>query len=172
MGDTRARDKHILKMEAAMYHYTESGLDNVYLTNGYHHHKTVYGEGVSIENTEGLHKAIGRWLVSQPSPLTGAELRFLRLEIETTQRDLASFLGTTEQTLRLWEKHRKKALPGPADRLLRALYCEYSGGDDSIRGMVERLAQLDQMERVDGRFRETQRGWKPVRAAKLDACAC
>jgi DNA-binding transcriptional regulator YiaG len=99
-----------------MYHYQESGLDNVYLENGYHKHKTRYGEGVSIENTEGLHKAIGRWLVSLPKPLDGAELRFLRLEMEATQKHLAEIIGATEQTLRLWEKHRKKSIPGPADR--------------------------------------------------------
>jgi putative transcriptional regulator len=34
-------------------------------------------------------------------PLNRAELRFLRLEMETTQRDLAALVGTSEQTLRL-----------------------------------------------------------------------
>ena len=61
-----------------VYHYTDSGLDNIYLQNGYVRHKTAYGEGVSIQNTEALHKEIGRWLVSLPKPLNGAELRFLR----------------------------------------------------------------------------------------------
>ena len=59
-----------------MYDYTESGLDNVYLKNGYKIHKTVYGEGVSIENTDGLHKVIAKWLVEMPKPLIGAEVRF------------------------------------------------------------------------------------------------
>lgn len=142
------------------YHYRDSGLENIYLENGYTIHQTAYGEGVSIEDTEGLHKAIGQWLVSLPKPLNGAELRFLRLEMEKTQRNLAAFLGTTEQTLRLWEKHRTKAIPGPADRLLRALYSEYVGGDGSVRRMVDRLAQLDQMERVEAHMRETAHGWE------------
>jgi putative transcriptional regulator len=30
------------------YHYTECGLDNVYLENGFTVHKTAYGRGVSI----------------------------------------------------------------------------------------------------------------------------
>src|ERR1700730_8979774 len=113
--------------EADMYHYIESGLDNIFLENGFRVHKTPYGEGVSIENTEGLHKAIGRWLVALPKPLNGAELRFLRLEMEAPHRGLAAILGTKEQTLRLWERSRKKAMPGSADRLLRALYSEYVG---------------------------------------------
>jgi putative transcriptional regulator len=143
-----------------MHQYRESGLDNVYLANGYRVHKTAYGEGLSIHNTEGLHKAIGRWLIALPKPLNGAELRFLRLEMEATQKHLAGILGTTEQTLRLWEKHRGKAIPGPADRLLRAFYDEYIGGDGTVRRMVERLATLDQLERAQGCFKETGKSWK------------
>jgi putative transcriptional regulator len=147
------------------YHYEESGLDNIYLENGYAYHKTPYGQGVSIEDTAGLHKAIGLWLVSLPKPLNGAELRFLRRELEMTQRRLAAVLGTTEQSLRLWEKNRKKGIGGPADRFLRALYSEYVGGDGSIRAMVDRLAQLDQIERAEarlswGRPPETDNGWE------------
>jgi putative transcriptional regulator len=146
-----------------MHRYLESGLDNVYLENGYRVHRTPYGEGISIQDTEGLNKAIGRWLVSLPKPMTGAGLRFLRLEMEATQRDLAGILGTTEQTLRLWEKHRTKAMPGPADRLLRALYLEYAGKDESVRKMLERLAKLSQKEhQTKVRFRETSKGWKQL----------
>jgi putative transcriptional regulator len=155
-----ARHQHILRKEASMYHYTESGLDDVFLVNGYRVHKTAYGKGVSIENTEGLHKAIGRWLVSLPRPLNGAELRFLRLEMETTQRDLAALIGTSEQTLRLWEKHRSKPLLGSPDRLVRAIYSEYSGGDGTIRRMLDRLAELDQVKVGRMNFRQTNGGWK------------
>jgi putative transcriptional regulator len=161
-------------MEAAMHHYTESGLDNIYLENGYHIYKTPYGEGLSIENTEGLHKAIGRWLISVPKPLNGAEIRFLRLELDTTQRILAALIGTTEQTLRLWEKHRKKPLPGPegqpgsADRLLRALYAEYIGGDGSVRRGLERLAALDKLDSETVCFTASNKRWKPRTVPCLD----
>jgi len=144
-----------------MHRYVESGLDNIYLENGYRIHRTPYGEGVSIQDTEGLNKAIGRWLVSLSKPLTGAELRFLRLEMEATQKDLAGILGATEQTLRLWEKNRKKPMPGPADRLLRALYLEFAGKDESVRKMLERLAKFNETDRqIKVRFRETRTGWK------------
>lgn len=146
-----------------MHRYLESGLDNIYLENGYRIHRTPYGEGISIQDTEGLNRAIGRWLVSLAKPLTGAELRFLRLEMEATQKDLAGILGTTEQTLRLWEKHKKKPMPGPADRLLRALYLEYTGKDESVRKMLERLAKFSQKDhRTKVRFRETRTGWKQL----------
>jgi len=142
------------------YHYKESGLDNIYLENGYHIHETPYGSGVSIEDTDGLHRVIGDWIIETPKPMNGAELRFLRIEMELTQRDLAAILGSTEQTLRLWEKHRKKALPGPADRLLRILYSEYVGGNPSIRELVDRLATLDQVEPAKACLTETEDGWK------------
>jgi putative transcriptional regulator len=148
-------------MEAAMYQYSESGLDNIFLENGYHYHPTPYGQGVSIQDTEGLHKAIGRWLISLRKRLNGAELRFLRLEMEATQRDLAEILGTKEQTLRLWEKNRTKSMPKTADRLLRALYSEYLGGNPSIKRMLKRLAEFSQIEHVEACFQETTAGWKP-----------
>jgi putative transcriptional regulator len=176
VGDESSRHKHVLRKEAPMYQYKESGLDNIFLENGYHIHKTPYGEGVSIQDTEGLHKVIGRWLISLPKPLTGAELRFLRLEMEATQRDLAAVIGTSEQSLRLWEKHRNKALPnatgvpGSADRLLRAIYSEYIGGDGTVRRMLDRLAQLNQVGEVRMQFRETNRGWKRRSAPSMGSC--
>lgn len=144
-----------------MYHYVDSGLDNIYLANGFEIHETPYGEGISIEDTEGLHKAIGKWLIKQPRPLTGAELRFLRLEMEQTQRDLASFLGTKEQTLRLWERDREKSLQGTADRLLRALYADFAGGNGSVRAMLKRLSELNEQKPEVATFEETDFGWKP-----------
>lgn len=147
------------------YHYLESGLDNVWLENGYTIHETPYGEGVSIQNTEGLHKAIGEWIIDQPRPLNGAELRFLRLEMELTQRDLAGILGAEEQAVRRWEKARKKVVNGPADRLLRAFYSEYLNGDGSVREIVDRLAALNVIDRAEVRFCETDKGWQPKECA-------
>lgn len=141
------------------YHYVESGLDNVHLENGFHVLETSQGNAVSIEDVHGLHAAIGRCLVEAAVPLSGAELRFLRIEMELSQRSLAGLLGTTEQTLRRYEKARGQAVPGPVDHLLRALYAEYGGGDGSVRRMVERLAGLEPRPRTDLRLRETGQGW-------------
>jgi len=153
-----------------MYHYRESGLDNVFLGSGYQIHKTPYGEGVSITESAALHKAIGKWLIFLPKPLNGAELRFLRVEMDTTQKHLAGIIGATEQTLRLWEKHRKKAIPGPADRLVRTLYLEFIGGDGSIRRRLEKLAALDQLEHADACFqRAKNRRWKRCTSPAFDA---
>jgi DNA-binding transcriptional regulator YiaG len=151
------------------YHYAECGLDYVYLENGYVSHDTPYGKGVSIERAEELHAAIGSLIAGHPAPLRGVELRFLRVEMELTQRGLAGILGATEQTLRLWEKHRNKAIPGPADRLLRALYLEFVNGKSSVRRMVDRLAELDHGPRPVARMRETKDGWRPEDGASSAA---
>ena len=110
----------------------------------------------------GLHKAIGDWLVSRSQPLLGAELRFLRIEMELTQRNLAAMLGVEEQAVRRWEKTRAKPLAGPADRLVRAIYSEWAGGDGSVRRMIARLAEFDQTEQARGRFVEGDGGWSRV----------
>ena len=39
------------------YRYTESGLTNVWLANGYTIRKTKYGEGVSVQDVDGLTRA-------------------------------------------------------------------------------------------------------------------
>jgi DNA-binding transcriptional regulator YiaG len=153
--------------EPMSHHYLDCGLDNVWLEDGYDVHRTPYGKGISIRDTAALHHAIGRWMIAHPKPLDGADLRFIRTELELTQRGLADMLGATEQTLRLWEKYRKKPLPGPADRLLRALYGETLNGEHSVRDMTEKLAISTQDEDVKGIFRRTRTGWQVARANAL-----
>jgi putative transcriptional regulator len=157
------------------YHYKESGLDNIWLQNGYTIHTTPYGEGVSIHATEQLHKVITLWLVKTPKRITGAELRFIRMEMELTQRHLAGMLGTEEQNLRRWEKSRNRPIPGSADHLLRALANEYAEGDGSVRALVNRLAELDQVECGGATLAETPNGWAVTGMAEPetaeDACA-
>ncbi|RBL66775.1 hypothetical protein C3E98_035715, partial [Pseudomonas sp. MWU13-2625] len=60
-----------------MYHYTDGGLKNVWLTNGYTLHKTPYGDGVSINDLDGLCTAICLALAKKAAPLTGVEFRYV-----------------------------------------------------------------------------------------------
>jgi len=142
-----------------MLHYTECGLRNIWLRNGYTIRETPYGEAVSIHDVEGLHRAIGLYLVDNKPRLNGAEIRFLRKELDLSQRDLADLLGVSEVTLRGWEKGRGR-IPKPAERLLRSLYREHVAGDGRIRELIERLAELNRdihWRRIE--FRETRGGW-------------
>ena len=125
-------------------------------------------KGVSIQNLAGLHRAIGQWLIKQPRPLNGAELRFIRTEMELTQRALAAIIGTEEQTLRLWEKGRDKFMSGTADRLLRAVHSEFLGNNLHILRMLEKLADRDRIEGGNVCFTK-KNGWKPVNVLHLEA---
>src|SRR5580693_2202000 len=59
------------------YHYTESGLDSVYLQNGYEIVTSRKGRGVIIEDIDGLHKAIGQDIVGNKKKFRGKEFGFL-----------------------------------------------------------------------------------------------
>lgn len=126
-----------------MYHYLSSGLRNVWLVNGYRQHTTAYGPAISISAVEELHNAIGRWLASKAGRLTGREFRFLRLELELSQRALGDYLGAEEQALARWERGVTK-VPRWADRFLRALWREHVDGNAKIRELVERLNAADE----------------------------
>ncbi len=128
-------------MARDMYHYTESGLRNVYLKNGYTITKTEYGEAISIKDVAGLHRTIGS-AIARKTHLTGAELRFLRKELGLSQRALASLIGASEQVVSLWE--RKGKMPRAADRLVRVLYLETAEGNVRIKKWLEDLARTDE----------------------------
>lgn len=144
------------------YHYTESGLTNVWLANGFTLRKTKYGQGVSIHNVDGLHRALARMLAQKPR-LSGAEVRFLRKEMGMSQRGLGELLGVTDQAVALWE--RKGRLPRTADRLLRLIYIEHDKGNAPIAGFIRRLNELDQQDHERIIAEEAKSGWKTRLAA-------
>jgi DNA-binding transcriptional regulator YiaG len=144
------------------YHYTESGLTNVWLANGYTVRKTKYGEGASIHDVDGLHRALAQALANKPH-LTGAEVRFLRKEMGMSQRGLGELLGVTDQAVALWE--RKGRLPKTADRLLRLIYVEHDKGNAPIVSFIQRINDLDQQDQEQIIAEEAQGGWKTRLAA-------
>jgi putative transcriptional regulator len=144
-----------------MYHYTESGLRNVWLENGVTQRQAAYGVATSIQDVDGLHKVIGRAL-AQKGHLTGAEFRFLRKELDLPQHRLADLICTTEQTVALWERHGKIAKT--ADRMLRAIYLETIDGNVKLKEMIERTADLDRRDDEKMVFHDTEAGWLAMAA--------
>ncbi len=140
-----------------MYHYTESGLQNVWLGNGYKVHKTPYGKGVAIQDVQGLHELIGLTLAHKPK-LTGAELRFLRKELGLSQAALGSLVGTSEQNVSLWE--RRGHMPRASDRLVRLIYLEKIDGNVKIMELIERLNSQDQDGKQKLKFEKRAGNWK------------
>lgn len=156
-------------LQSTRYQYTECGLDNIYLINGFEPVDTPRGRGVHIQNVEGLHLAIGRMLVRERRNLTGKEFRFLRHEINLTQQNLALVLGVNVQAVARWEKEKiKGGIPGPAQRLIRLLYEEHTKGNKQIMGPLQKLAELDEIMNEEGEimdFVDTEDGWQPSLAA-------
>jgi putative transcriptional regulator len=141
------------------YHYIGCGLGNVWLKNGCTMREDAYGTSVEIEDLEGLHRTIGRELVNKVAPLTGAELRFLRIEMDLSQRRLGELLGREGQTVALWEKGEQ--LQEGTDYLVRHIYRQFVGEQSSYVEEVDRLRALDQREYEDGfAFEDGTDGWR------------
>lgn len=130
-------------MTTAGYHYTESGLDNVWLANGFHHVDGPAGREVVIKDIDGLHRAIGGALIEKES-LTGKEIRFLRQEMLMSQSLLAKLLQVSEQAIHRWEKG-KSEIPKPAETLIRLLYREQHDNATklNIKDKLQLLAQQE-----------------------------
>jgi DNA-binding transcriptional regulator YiaG len=141
-----------------LYRYRECGLPKVWLANGFQRHKTPYGEGVSIHDVEGLHRAIGLAIAAKREPLTGPEIRFLRKEMDVAQSELGDLLGLSDQTVALWERSKGK-ITKPAEHLLRLLYREHATGMSPVREFIQRLKERDLSEETGILAREDARGW-------------
>ncbi|KGK42947.1 hypothetical protein LH51_03460 [Nitrincola sp. A-D6] len=139
-----------------MYHYRSCGLPNVYLKNGYTEHTTDYGPGVSIEDIEGLHKAIALAITESPTKMTGAEFRFLRKELNLSQKRLGDAMGVEDQTVAGWEKKQPTSMAGRLIRILAKGHYE----NDKINELLEKLADLDSKESHENLcFEESSDGW-------------
>ncbi len=141
-----------------MYHYTECGLKNVYLMNGFKVQDTPYGEGVSIKDVPGLHKTIADNLVDNKRHLTGPEFRFIRKKLELSQKQVAEILGFDTQTVASWEKRAR--VVKWADRLIRVLYRECRDGDAELIRAIDRLNELERASHNgELRLKSTSKGW-------------
>jgi DNA-binding transcriptional regulator YiaG len=147
------------------FHYTASGLDYIYLANGFTRHETDYGPGTSIDDMDGLHDAIARHVVTSPTRLRGQEVRFLRSMLDVSQAGLARILGTKRLTVARWEAKPGTSIPGTADRALRLFFALKMEGDQAATGLLELLAEIDEAAYGAAVFEETNGDWHSRRAA-------
>ncbi|MGA3845979.1 helix-turn-helix domain-containing protein [Ralstonia nicotianae] len=141
-----------------MYHYTDGGLKNVWLVNGYEVSKTPYGEGIRINNLDGLTVAICLALAKKPSPLSRGEFRYIRTAgLMQSQAELARLLGDNEQAVAKWEKRGK--MPRWADKLVRLLYLARADGSAPIALVIERINAIKRAEKQKIVLEEAKSGW-------------
>lgn len=105
------------------YHYTECGLDNVFIegmasVNDHAGNATVTVSAVGL-----LHRVIAEGIVNLPSKMSGKELRFLRSEMGMTQEKLAEVLKVTLLTISRWERE-ESPIKDTAEMLIRLMAVE------------------------------------------------
>ena len=143
-----------------MYTYTDGGLRNVWLANGYEITQTPYGEGVSFHNLDGLTRSICMALTRKASPLTGAEFRYIRSAgMLLSQPALGKLMGIDGQSAARWEKTCK--VPLWADKLVRLLYTAQVKGDEPIAKAVERIKTVERLIKQKIVVRESRGQWRP-----------
>jgi DNA-binding transcriptional regulator YiaG len=142
-----------------MYHYDTCGLDNVFLVNGYDEINTAEGKAVSIHRLDELHQVISENIVNLPRRLNGKEFRFLRIELDMSQKAMGNLMGKKDQSIAKWEKD-EVTIPKLADAAIRQLYIESIGKKSKLRAIFDMYNKLDrsQQER-EMRFAENEKGW-------------
>lgn len=104
------------------YHFTESGLDNVYLANVDTSHCPDCGaNSVCVPQSKQLLECIGEYIAFSPGLLTGPEIRFLRKNLRTKINDFAKLLRVSRITVSRWENGQTE-IPKPIDLLIRSVY--------------------------------------------------
>lgn len=126
-----------------MYHYTECGLDNVWLENGYTTRKTAYGDGTAVVDVDGLLKALALSLTKKKGRLTGKEFRFLRTCMCLSQERLGKIVGATEGAVSLWERHGK--VPKTEDAVMRMLVLDKYAEDGNMEKALLLANDVDRM---------------------------
>ena len=145
------------------HHYTESGLENVWIEGGFKVIESPYGPGVEIEDMDGLHKCIGKMLVEKSGPLTGAEFRFLRTELDLSQMTMGLLCGREERTVRGWEA-RTDGVEEPANTIIRVVYQQRFDPSVSFEGMAQKIRDLQAADKKlhEMQLLNTADGWKAV----------
>lgn len=126
-----------------MYHFTDGGLRNVWLRNGYIEHQTPYGHGVSFHDLDGLIIAICQALHQKPGKLSGAEFRYIRTAMQFSQKSLGKLFGYTEQAVAKWEKYGK--VPKVVDAALRLVFIEKHDGNRATTTAIDMLNAIDRI---------------------------
>ena len=143
-----------------MYHYTDGGLRNVWLANGYEIKKTPFGEGVAFHNLDGLTESICIALTKKAGVLTGSEVRYIRSAgMLLSQPALGKLMGIDGQSVARWEKTSK--VPRWADKLVRLLYTAQAEGNEPIAKAVERIKTVERLVKQRIVVKESRGRWKP-----------
>lgn len=137
---------------ANRYHYTECGLDNVFI-EGMEPVVDDAGDTVyEIPHINELHTVIASEIVEKGAAMSPKELRFLRTALGLTQAELSKIVHADEQTVRRWEQG-KTPLNSSAETVIRMLALEKLGiKKKSVEDVAERCVPSadSYIIRIDG----------------------
>lgn len=144
------------------YHYTECGLNNIYLQNGFSYLKNNHGKTIRIEDINDLHNAISDYLIYEKHPLNGKEIRFLRHELGISFGELGNLIGKSNDAISRWERDKFK-IDGSSERLLKLLYADIIFNNDkeyrNQQIILEELPIDITNENKKLIFKKTKFGW-------------
>lgn len=105
------------------YHYTECGLDSVFIEGMTSIEDHAGDETITIPAIGMLHQVIAEGIVTLPSKMGGRELRFLRTEMGLTQEQLSETMKVTLLTISRWERE-ETPIKDTAEMLIRLMAAE------------------------------------------------
>ncbi len=120
------------------YHYTESGLQNVWL-KGVEVFECECGENFAfIPCAQELHNLIAGILLQKEDQLSGSEIRFLRKHMGLKAKDFAKELGVGKVSVSRWESGDYS--PSESfDRFIRLLYATRMGLNEIALHLVKEI---------------------------------
>lgn len=105
-----------------LYHYTESGLDNVFLSNiEVEVCQECGAKSPSIPRVRDLHAAIARAIALQETQLHGRDAKFLRKQLGLRAKEWAALIKVDAATLSRWENGNQQ-IGSQSDLLVRFLF--------------------------------------------------
>ncbi|HUU40238.1 MAG TPA: type II TA system antitoxin MqsA family protein [Desulfatiglandales bacterium] len=157
----------VMTCRTGEYHYTESGLNNVYLSGVEICECTCKEKMVAIPSVMELHRLIGIVLINKNTPLTGEEIKFLCKNMGISGKIFAEVIGIDKATLSRWENDNQVVLKSN-DRLIRLAYSNVRGiSKKEIKRLIE-----DKFREIKPEQKETSRFTIPVEQwAKQNMCA-
>lgn len=130
------------ELAAEPFHYTQCGVDDVYLLSGFKLEKTAYGETFSIKNMEGLHEAIALWLITERETFSGKEVRFLRKQMKLTQEQLGDMIEIGGQMVARYEKDISTMPDAPAMLLRMNFLASILPDNETLKDLKQKIAEI------------------------------
>ncbi|MGL4767285.1 MAG: helix-turn-helix transcriptional regulator [Formosimonas sp.] len=152
-------------MKNDLFKYDMSGLDNVWLSNGFEWRETAYGKAVQIHHGDALDKTIAKTLVFESPNLSGKEIRFLRQLAGLSQESLARMLEKDTQTIARWEKSGRTTKS--VELLARLIFAGLFDGNQEISAVVNALNAIDHAKHARIIVQEEKGVWRAVHGAMV-----